>query len=190
MMLKTCNQLKRDIQDFAFKNELDLIGINNVYDTVALNLNIPTKDLFEILKGGEFFYLDSYLKLCKYFTTPFQFTIEYPADELTSQEEGIETLTEEIALDLASEEEKRKWVAFFDIKEYNSIQYYDFYDYDIEDTEEDLKMERFIKNMDEFFGEEYIERPKFQIHPDENWVRLYLKDIHRLFEYQGKIDIK
>ena len=124
MMLKTCNQLKRDIQDFAFKNELDLIGINNVYDTVALNLNIPTKDLFEILKGGEFFYLDSYLKLCEYFTTPFQFTIEYPADELTSQEEGIETLTEEIAVDLALEDSPKKWVAFFDIKEYNGIQYY------------------------------------------------------------------
>ena len=181
MMLKTCNQLKRDIQDFAFKNELDLIGINNVYDTVALNLNIPTKDLFEILKGGEFFYLDSYLKLCEYFTTPFQFTIEYPADELTSQEEGIETLTEEIAVDLALEDSPKKWVAFFDIKEYNGIQYYNFYDYDIEDTEEDLKMERFIKNMDEFFGEEYIERPKFQIHPDENWVRLYLKDIGLFF---------
>lgn len=189
MMLKTCNQLKRDIQDFAFKNELELIGKNNVYDTLALNLDIPTKDLFEILKGQEFFYLDSYLKLCNYFTTPFQFTIEYPADELTSQEEGIETLTEEIAFDLALEKEKREWVAFFDVKEYENMQYYSFYDYDREDTEEDLKMERFIKNMDEFFGEEHIERPKFEIYPDENWVRLPLKDIHRLFEYQGKINI-
>ena len=189
MMLKTFNKLKRDIQDFAFKNELELIEKNNVYDTVALNVNIPVKELFEILKGGEFFYLDSYLKLCKYFTTPFQFKIKYPADELTSQEEGIETLTEEIAFDLALEKEKREWVAFFDVKEYENMQYYSFYDYDREDTEEDLKMERFIKNMDEFFGEEHIERPKFEIYPDENWVRLPLKDIHRLFEYQGKINI-
>lgn len=189
MMLKTCNQLKRDIQDFAFKNELDLIGVNNVYDTVALNLNIPTKDLFEILKGGEFFYLDSYFKLCNYFTTPFQFTIEYPTEEITRKEEGVESLTQEILLDLSLEEKPRKWIAFFDIKEYNGMQYYDFYDYDREDIEEDLKMERFIKNMDEFFGEEHIERPKFEIYPDENWVRLQLKDIHRLFEYQGKINI-
>ena len=55
MMLKTCNQLKRDIQDFAFTNELELIGKNNVYDTLALNLNIPNQDLMEILKGQEFF---------------------------------------------------------------------------------------------------------------------------------------
>ena len=189
MMLKTFNQLKRDIQDFAFKNELELIGKNNVYDIIALNLDIPTKDLFEILKGQEFFYLDSYLKLCNYFTTPFQFTIEYPADELTSQEEGIETLTEEIALDLASEEEKIKWVAFFDVKEYENMQYYDFYDYDIEDTEEDLETEKFIKKMCELEGDTYTAPPKFKIHPNENWVRLYLKDIHKLFEYQGKIDI-
>ena len=189
MMLKTCNQLKRDIQDFAFKNELDLIGVNNVYDTIALNLDIPTKDLFEILKGGEFFYLDSYLKLCNYFTTPFQFSIERQTDEQTRKEEGVESLTQEILLDLSLEEKPRKWIAFFDVKEYNGIQYYDFYDYDREDTEEDLKMERFIKNMDEFFGEEYIERPKFEIYPDENWVRLPLKDIHALFEYQAKIEI-
>ena len=44
--------------------------------------------------------------------------------------------------------------------------------------------------MDEFFGKEYIEPPTFQIHPDENWVRLPLKDIYTLFEYQAKIDIK
>ena len=43
MMLKTCNQLKRDIQDFAFTNELELIVKNNVYDTLALNLNIPNR---------------------------------------------------------------------------------------------------------------------------------------------------
>ncbi|CAM3398241.1 hypothetical protein [Pseudostreptobacillus hongkongensis] len=190
MMLKTCNQLKRDIQDFAFTNELELIGKNNVYNTIALNLNIPNQDLMEILKGQEFFYLDSYLKLCEYFTTPFQFSIEYPADELTSQENGTETLTEEIAFDLALEEKPRKWLAFFDIKEYENMQYYNFYDYDIEDNEEDLKMERFIKNMDEFFGEEYIETPKFEIYTDENWVRLPLKDIYTLFEYQAKIDIK
>ena len=189
MMLKTFNQLKRDIQDFAFKNKLELIGKNNVYDTVALNVNIPVKELFEILKGGEFFYLDSYLKLCKYFTTPFQFKIKYPADELTSQEEGIETLTEEIALDLAEDEEKGKWVAFFNIKEYNGIQYYDFYDYDIEDSEEDLKTEKFIQKTCELEGDTYTAPPKFKIHPNENWVRLYLKDIHKLFEYQGKIDI-
>lgn len=189
MMLKTCNQLKSDIEDFAFKNELELIGTNNVYDTIALNLNIPNQDLMEILKGQEFFYLDSYLKLCDYFTTPFQFSIEYPVDEQTRKEEGIESLTQEILLDLSLEEKPRKWVAFFDIKEYENMQYYDFYDYDIEDSEEDLKMERFIKNMDEFFGEEYIEPPKFQIYPDENWVRLPLKDIYTLFEYQGKLDI-
>ena len=155
MMLKTCNQLKKEIEDFGFKNDLDLVGTNNVYDTVALNVNIPVKELFEILKGGEFFYLDSYLKLCEYFTTPFQFTIEYPADELTNQEEGIETLTEEIAFDLSLEEEKRKWVAFFDIKEYNGIQYYDFYDYDREDTEEELKTEKFIQKMCELEGDTY-----------------------------------
>ena len=190
MMLKTFNQLKKEIEDFAFKNDLDLVGTNNVYDTVALNVNIPVKELFEILKGGEFFYLDSYLKLCNYFTTPFQFSIEYPTDKQTRKEEGIETLTEEIALDLALEEEKRKWVAFFDVKEYENIQYYNFYDYDIEDTEEDLKIEKSIKNMAKFFGEEYIEPPKFEIYPDENWVRLPLKDIYTLFEYQAKIDIK
>lgn len=187
MMLKTCNQLKKEIEDFAFKNDLDLVGTNNVYDTLALNLNIPIKELFEILKGKEFFYLDSYLKLCNYFATPFQFTIEYPTEEITRKEEGVESLTQEILLDLSLEEKPRKWVAFFDIKEYENMQYYDFYDYDREDTEEDLKMERFIKNMDEFFGEEHIERPKFEIYPDENWVRLPLKDIHRLFEYQAKI---
>ena len=189
MMLKTCNQLKRDIQDFAFKNDLELIGKNNVYDTIALNLNIPTKDLFEILKGGEFFYLDSYLKLCNYFKTPFQFTIEYPSDELTSLEEGIESLTQEILLDLDLEEEKRKWVAFFNIKEYENMQYYDFYDYDIEDSEEDLKTEKFIQKMCELEGDTYTAPPKFQIYPDENWVRLPLKDIYALFEYQGKLDI-
>ena len=70
------------------------------------------------------------------------------------------------------------------------MQYYDFYGYDIENNEEDLKMERFIKNMDEFFGEKYIETPKLEIYPDENWVRLPLKDIYTLFEYQAKIDIK
>ena len=43
MMLKTFNQLKKDIQDFAFKNELELIEKNNVYDTVSLNVNIPVK---------------------------------------------------------------------------------------------------------------------------------------------------
>ena len=43
--------------------------------------------------------------------------------------------------------------------------------------------------MDKFLGEEYIEPPKFEIYTDENWVRLPLKNIYTLFEYQAKIDI-